>query len=122
MVAYFPSKLTKQMQAVLATVFVMVCLIGTQWLGFDHSISHAKIQQHSISQSSVNGITSTYSHSSDACHLFDALTLSGFVPSSIFNTSIQPTYSASNIFPIDAVIHQSSLSPYLSQGPPHYFI
>jgi hypothetical protein len=122
MIAHFSSKLKKQINAAFVAILLAICLLGTHWIGLNHGISHAKIQQHSISQSFEDGMTSTYGHSSDICHLFDALTLSGFAPSSIFIPVIQLAFSESSTFSVDEVTHQLFPIFYLSQAPPRFFI
>ena len=79
MVAYFSSKFTNKLKIAFTVVSLVFCLLGTHAIGFSHSISHA----HPQSQTDLASISSeslpSLSHSSDACHLFDALTLAGFI-------------------------------------------
>jgi hypothetical protein len=81
MPAYFSSKFKKQIQVALSIALLAICLLGTRSIGLSHSISHANFQ----SQAEVSAIAldsaPSQNHSSDICHLFDALTLAGFVSS-----------------------------------------
>ena len=80
MVAYFSSKLIKQIHAALASVLLVACLIGTHWVGYAHSVSHAAKEYQTHLISNATEVDVAFSHSSDVCHLFDALSLAGFVP------------------------------------------
>jgi len=122
MVAYFSSKLTKQVKATLAVALLMVSMLGTHWIGFAHSISHASAQQQSLSQASASEIASTFNHSSDACHLFDGLTLAGFIPgnfSAVLATIVSSIAPANLRLPI---IAQATLAAYQSRAPPSFIL
>ena len=122
MVAYFSSRLTKQIQAALAVVLLMLCLIGTHWVGYAHSISHATVQKHSISQTSLSKIAPVFSHSSDTCHLFDALTLAGFIPDASVHTATP--LGAKSVFEshIQLAITQATPTAYQSRAPPTFIL
>uniref|UniRef100_B1XUN3 Uncharacterized protein n=1 Tax=Polynucleobacter necessarius subsp. necessarius (strain STIR1) TaxID=452638 RepID=B1XUN3_POLNS len=79
MVAYFSSKFTKQIHATFTASLLVICLVGTHWMGFPHSISHAHLQSQAESNSVLIDTPPSLNHSSDVCHLFDALTLAGFI-------------------------------------------
>ena len=81
MVAYFSSKLKRQIQTAFVVVLLLSCMLGTHWIGFAHSISHAGFQSQTLAGSSDAEKPAALSHTSDICHLFDALTLAGFAPS-----------------------------------------
>ena len=81
MVAYFSCKFKKQVKAALSVALLFICLLGTHWLGLSHSISHAAAQNQSIEVSAYSNVDSSLNHSSDVCHLLDALSLAGFIPS-----------------------------------------
>ncbi len=83
MVAYFSSKFIKQIYAALAGAMLVACLLGTHWVGYAHSISHAAKDYQTRSLSNAQETDVTFSHSSDVCHLFDALSLAGFVPEAL---------------------------------------
>ena len=118
MVAYFSSKSIKQMHAALASALLAACLLGTHWIGYAHSVSHAtkEYQAHSASNSPESDVS--FSHSSDVCHLFDALSLAGFVPeapSKSLTTSTAIHYLASHQ---QFQFAQTSALAYHSRAPP----
>jgi hypothetical protein len=118
MVAYFSSKLTKQVHAAIAVALLMACMMGTHWIGFAHSISHASIQQQSISPSSADEFAPTSVHSSDICHLLDALTLAGFIPEAFIGVLLSQTTSFVLASPLEFHFAQAALSAYQSRAPP----
>ena len=81
MVAYFSSKLKKQIHAAFTAALLVFCLLGTQWIGLAHRISHAGYQTQALEISTYSKADKGLGHSSDVCHLFDALSLAGFIPS-----------------------------------------
>jgi hypothetical protein len=122
MVAYFSSKLPKQIQAALAVALLMVCMMGTHWIGFAHSVSHASFQQHGISQSSAVESTPSYTHNSDVCHLFDALTLASFMSGEANGSS---TLDAASFIPdLSPVFSTAQADPsvYQSRAPPAFLL
>jgi hypothetical protein len=82
MAAHFSSRLKEQINATLVVILLAFCTLGTHWVGYAHSVSHAakEYQTHSISNTPEADVA--FSHSSDVCHLLDALSLAGFVPQS----------------------------------------
>jgi len=80
MIAYFSSKLCKQAKALFVATLLFICMLGTNWAGFSHSIAHSAISKVSINQSLATDLTPILSHSSEVCHLFDVLTLAGYLP------------------------------------------
>ncbi|ANI99512.1 hypothetical protein A8O14_05045 [Polynucleobacter wuianus] len=118
MVAYFSSRFTKQIQATLAVALLLVCMIGTHSIGFAHSISHVTVQQQAVTQASSSEIASTFSHSSDTCHLFDALTLAGFIPDASTQTMAAELAKPIFDFPLHFVFEQAAPSAYQSRAPP----
>jgi len=122
MVAYFSSKFTKQIQTALAVVLLMVCMMGTHWVGFAHSISHATFQQQSISQASSSEIAPVFSHSSDTCHLFDALTLAGFIPDASTQTLTPLNGRSVSESHIQLAIAQAATTAYQSRAPPSFIL
>lgn len=117
MVAYFYSKVIKQAQLAFAAILLAVCLMGTHWIGFSHSISHATQQNQS---ELVSGLVAAASatHSSDACHLFDALTLAGFISSGNAIETIRPTrFELANAIEDSLIASQLPLR-YQSRAPP----
>ncbi len=80
MVAYFSSIFTKQVRVAISVALLALCLLGTHWIGFAHSISHGNAQTQLTKNSCSAEPLPYFSHGSDACHAFDALSLAGFLP------------------------------------------
>jgi hypothetical protein len=118
MVAYFSSKFKKQIQVALSIALLAFCLLGTRWIGLSHSISHANFQSQTEVSSIAVDVAPSQNHNSDACHLFDALTLAGFVATDIVTTVIhinQPNQSGG----VDSsFIAQAFIEHYQSRAPP----
>ena len=104
MVAYFSSKVRKQICAAFTATFLVLCLLGTHWIGLSHSISHAGIQDSSLEFSKSSAVDKSLNHSSDVCHLFDALSLAGFIPSA---------QSDSAAFELSALVQSNINLPFL---------
>ncbi len=118
MVAYFSSKFTKQAQAALAAFVLVFCLLATHWIGLSHSISHASLQSHSLEKYATSNSDKSFNHSSDVCHLFDALTLAGFIPSTHANSpSVQIHALVKNQLERERFT-QLNLASYQSRAPP----
>jgi hypothetical protein len=122
MVAYFSSKFMKQIHAAFTAAMLVFCLLGTQWIGLSHSISHAGFQNPVLEVNASTNIDKSFNHSSDACHLFDALSLAGFVPSH---------YIDAEVILISASDLQNSSNPslrslagnsYQSRAPPSFIL
>jgi hypothetical protein len=122
MVAYFPSKYPKRVLAAFSAALLVFCLIGTHWLGFAHSISHAGLSAQSIDQCSATDSVTGITHSSDACHLYDALTLAGFVPVGVSNAAVLPIYFSILISSVDLILIESSTASYQSRAPPTFIL
>jgi len=118
MVAYFPSIYMKRIQAACLVALLLFCLLGTHWIGFAHSISHAGLHSQSIEKCSAADIAPGITHSSDACHLFDALTLAGFTPASAAGFVSLPTNTFALIHAADLVLIESATAAYQSRAPP----
>jgi hypothetical protein len=124
MSALFLSKLNKQIRDWIALSFLLISLLGTHWVGFAHGISHSGLHSQNIEQCSATDADSAtgVTHGSDACHLYDALTLAGFIASD--------TATQSNIASSIAVFKASSNSPvaqihiglYQSRAPPTFIL
>ncbi|CAM3713601.1 hypothetical protein [Polynucleobacter arcticus] len=115
--ALFLSKFTKQLRAFIALSFLLVSLLGTHWIGFAHGISHSGIQQHAIELSCLDQ-TPALGHDSVGCHLFDALTLAGFVASTTASfaalnsiTTFKPLTGKSVVVGIQVGLYQSRAPP-----------
>ena len=118
MAAHFSSKLLKQAQGVLASALLLVCLLGTHWIGYAHSISHAAKDHQALSKSYAVETDTTLSHSTEICHLFDALSLAGFIPKSssegLATSVVTPHLASKQQFHFA----QTSALAYQSRAPP----
>jgi hypothetical protein len=122
MVAYFSCKLTKQINALFAAALLSLCLLGTHWIGLTHSISHAGFQGQALVVGASNNFDVSLSHSSDACHLFDALSLASFIPSDqSINGAIHQSASeqANANIPFLRILINSA---YQSRAPPTFIL
>ncbi|QWE09531.1 hypothetical protein [Polynucleobacter ibericus] len=118
MPAYFSSKLIKQLQAAFAATLLVLCLLGTHWIGFSHSISHEQLQSQMEVGSTSSDKLPSLNHSSDVCHLFDALALAGFIAS---KSLTETSYSTSVFFLVNldtALLAQIAIEHYQSRAPP----
>ncbi len=122
MVAYFSSKYLKRFQAAFSVALLLFCLLGTHWVGFSHSISHAGLHSQSIEQCSADDSVAGVTHSSDACHLFDALTLAGFVAAGDSDVVRHPAYTPAKIASVDLVLIESTAVSYQSRAPPTFIL
>ncbi|MBU3582104.1 hypothetical protein ICN19_08750 [Polynucleobacter sp. AP-Capit-er-40B-B4] len=122
MVAYFSSKFKKQIQVALSIALLAFCLLGTRWIGLSHSISHANLQIQTEACSIEIDAAPSQNHNSDVCHLFDALTLAGFVAS---DNSTLITYGnhVSRSERLDkSLAVQVFIEHYQSRAPPALFL
>ncbi len=122
MSAYFSSKFKKQIRVVLSSALLLLCLQGTQWVGLSHGISHAKSQILEQANSIQTDCQSSINHSADVCHLFDAVTLAGFIPSSwiggiAFHNPASEFSNKSYLF-----ISLNTLEIYQSRAPPAHLL
>jgi hypothetical protein len=78
--ALFLSKLNKQIRGWMALSFLLVSLLGTHWIGYAHGINHSGLSNQTTELSCTDQATEVQ-HSSASCHLYDALTLAGFIAS-----------------------------------------
>ncbi|HAT39915.1 MAG TPA: hypothetical protein DCW35_08930 [Polynucleobacter sp.] len=119
--AYFSSNFKKQIRTICMAVLLLSCLQGRQWLGVLHSISHSRSQVHELTNTVQSDCQLLINHSSDVCHLFDALSLAGFIPS-LFIDNI-----ALNNFVVDSshasyqFISLTSLETYQSKALPQTY-
>ena len=122
MVAYFSSKFTKQIQAAFSVALLLFCLLGTHWIGFAHSVSHAGLHSQSIEKYTPSESIPSLTHSSDVCHLFDALTLASFVPSDDSNVFTSTQYALDAAQFQDSILTESKLAAYQSRAPPTFIL
>ena len=118
----FNGIISKKTRALIALGFLLFSLLGTQHLGFAHSISHGVVQQQTIDQASASDLVPTFSHSSDACHLFDALTLAGFIPNTYQHVSAVQSASLSLATALDLAFSQAAEFRYHSRAPPTFIL
>ena len=122
MVAYFSSKLLKQAQAALASALLLVCLLGTHWVGYAHGISHAAKDHQALSKSYAVENDTTLSHSTEICHLFDALSLAGFIPAPTLDSAAINTNHIDQASNLRFHFAQTSVAAYRSRAPPSWFL
>jgi hypothetical protein len=122
MAAYFSSKLSKQIHAAFAVALLVFCLLGTHWIGLSHSISHGISQSQTLESKVTTQVDKSFSHSSDVCHLFDALSLAGFIPSSA--TALSSSYSVSLTLSliVDSFAPNLETASYQSRAPPTFIL
>jgi len=123
--AVFHRHISQQLRSIFVVGFLLVCLLGTHWLGFAHSISHSGL----ATSSQILGAgtlscdeSATVSHSSASCHLFDALTLASFVSTDSSVLIELSAYAEANISSAKTADYQSTASPYQSQAPPRFIL
>ena len=132
MKAFFATQIQRPARACLAIAFLTISLLGTHWLGYQHSIAHphtgqTKAIQFGLSELALEHDDCNAHHHAEAsdgdhinanCLLFDALTLAGFVGSGGIAVSATQTLATepsiySAVFNTGAV-----LSHYQSRAPP----
>jgi hypothetical protein len=122
MVAYFSSKLTKQIQTAFTAALLVFCLLGTHWIGLSHSISHG-ISQGQARESKVSSqVDKSFSHSSDVCHLFDALSLAGFIPNTTAATDLTISGSLNASVIVNRFTPKLEVASYQSRAPPTFIL
>ena len=123
--AFFHRQISQQLRSVFVVGLLLVCLLGTHWLGFVHSISHSGLEISSQtlgtgSQSCDENATIT--HSSASCHLFDALTIASFVSTDSLVLIEMSAYAETSLSSAKTVDYQTTESPYQSQAPPRFIL
>jgi hypothetical protein len=132
MKAFFATQIQRPARACLAIAFLTISLLGTHWLGYQHSIAHphtgqTQAPQFGLSELALEHDDCNAHHNAEASHgghinanclLFDALTLAGFVGSGSIAVSATQTLATepsiySAVFNTGAV-----LSHYQSRAPP----
>ena len=122
MTAYFSSKLTKQIHAAFTVALLVFCLLGTHWIGLSHSIAHGASQSQTLESKASAQVDKNFSHSSDVCHLFDALSLAGFIPKSNPNLSLSLSGSLTFNVVVDAFAPKLEIASYQSRAPPTFIL
>ena len=131
MKAFFATQIQRPARACLAIAFLTISLLGTHWLGYQHSIAHPHTGQTQALQFGLSELAghddcdahhhaeaSHGDHINANCLLFDALTLAGFV------SSAGTTISAVQALATEPIIYSAVfntgavLSHYQSRAPP----
>jgi hypothetical protein len=115
---FFNGKISKRIRALIALGFLLFSLLGSQYLGFAHSIAHAGFQKTNAELSSVDHPSFSISHGSADCHLFDALTLASFITPDTHLSVGAMLCSAGGTALSEAPYFQTLTSPYQSRAPP----
>jgi hypothetical protein len=132
MKAFFATQIQRPARACLAIAFLTISLLGTHWLGYQHSIAHPHTSQSQLPQLGLSELALEHDdcdahHHAEAphadhinanCLLFDALTLAGFVSSA--GTAIAAVQAlATEPIIYSAVFNTGAvLSHYQSRAPP----
>jgi hypothetical protein len=122
MVAYFSSKLTKHIRAAFTVALLVFCLLGTHWIGLSHSISHGTSQSQALESKATSQVDKSISHSSDVCHLFDALSLAGFIPNSAVDLPALLSSSLFSAAAVDSFAPKLEIVSYQSRAPPTFIL
>ena len=120
MVAYFYSKCNKRIQSVIALGLLVFCLLGTHWVGLNHSISHAQSNQ--IVELGSSELDPLLQHESASCHLFDALSLATFISPDISNVVVQNQFIESYFEYDHSLQNPQYLALYQSRAPPAFIL
>jgi len=120
MVAYFSSKFINRIQRAIALGLLVFCLLGTHWVGLNHSISHAQSSQ-SVELGS-NEIDPLLQHGSASCHLFDALSLATFISPDINSVIVQNQFVESYFEYDHSLQNPQYLALYQSRAPPAFLL
>ena len=132
MKAFFATQIQRPARACLAIAFLTISLLGTHWLGYQHSIAHPHTGQSQLPQFGLSELALEHDdcdahhhaqaphtdHINANCLLFDALTLAGFVGTANFAV---PAVQALADEPIvySAVFNTNAvLTHYQSRAPP----
>jgi hypothetical protein len=132
MKAFFASQIQRPARACLAIAFLTISLLGTHWLGYQHSIAHPHTGQSQLPQFGLSELALEHDdcdahHHAEASHgdhinanclLFDALTLAGFVGSSSIAVSADQALASEPIVYSAVFNAQAVLSHYQSRAPP----
>ena len=122
-------------RAYMAIAFLVFSLLGSHWLGYEHSIAHPHAGQTQLSGFSYSPelaghddckpdhhaktiAASHGDHISINCLLFDALTLAGFVGSASIAVAAVQALASEPIIYSSAFNAQAVLSHYQSRAPP----
>ena len=122
MVAYFSSIFMKQIRSAFTAALLVLCLLGTHWVGLSHGISHSGFQSQSLEVVSTTGVDKSFSHTSDICHLFDALSLAGFIPSTQLESDLSRLSALNKLNADHSSPRYFANSAYYSRAPPSFIL
>jgi hypothetical protein len=120
MVAYFSSKFNKRIQSVITLGLLVFCLLGTHWVGLNHSIAHTQSNQ--IVELGSSELDPLLQHGSASCHLFDALSLATFISPGINSIAVQNQFSESYFERDHSLQNPLYLALYHSRAPPAFIL
>lgn len=119
MLIKIPRRGFNNLKSVIIGGFVAICMVGMQFFGVVHQVSHHTYLKTASPYTDVIGHDSSFGHSSSKdCQLFDGLALSGFAASALFALTLL------NKFPTELQRVQASfalkplITPYSSRAPP----
>ena len=119
--ASFLSTVRKQFRQFIALSFLLASLLGAHWIGFTHGITHSGIHHQNIQLSCVDQAPSL-GHGSTSCHLFEALTLAGFITSTPSSFQIQASFGAFKPLPEQTPLNRIQAGLYQSRAPPSFIL
>ena len=122
MIAHYSSTLKKQINASFAALLLAICIVGSHWVGLKHGVSHFGVSNQTTCSALSLDCAPSASHSAEVCHLFDALTLSGFVPTDDSSVVGSTTYSSAIAQTVDSVRAESASTVYQSRAPPTFIL
>ena len=113
------TKLAK-LRSMVISGLVILCLLGMQFLGTVHQLSHAPNFKTSISSATAQDQNFSFGHitSSNECKLFDGLALSSAVASGLMAFVLLNHYSHQYVEFKRYVALQTLSTQYLSRAPP----
>ncbi len=106
------------MQAMVVALLLAFCMLGTHWVGLNHDVSHLGLAKQTVCDSAVVASMPTTAHSSDVCHLYDALMLVGCIPPSFSSAPLANHNQSIGHQSKAAQVDAPSLIAYQSQAPP----
>ena len=126
MKAFLDSKFQRPARALLSVVFLIISLLGTHWLGYEHSVAHPIAVSHSSNPTPSDVDQHHHAKPTDSghlnanCLLFDALALAGLVGSSPLSFAVNRMPTSQPIRHGSIFISGALLLSYDSQAPPRF--
>jgi hypothetical protein len=107
---------------ILISGLVLLCLLGTQYAGLVHQYSHSAQANnlHAEPTPKENQVNDSFGHqaSTKECQLFDGIALSGFLTSTIVALSFLNLYIQSYLNSELSIVSECASCPYSSRAPP----